>query len=771
MNTVELLAPVGKLENAYAAIENGADAIFLGGKIFNARNQADNFDTENLREIINYCKLRGIKVYITLNTLIKNQELDSLFNYLVELQNLNIDAIIIQDLGIAKLVKQYFPTITLHASTQLSVHSVEDAKFLKSQGFKRIVLARELTLKEIGEIIQNVDIEIETFVHGALCYSYSGQCLMSSLIGGRSGNRGRCAQPCRMEYSLYQNDKIVAKNRYLLSPKDICTLDILPEILKIGVHSLKVEGRMKSPEYVASVIGTYRKYIDKIRSENNQKLYKVNDEDIKKLQTIFNRGGFSRGYYKNKGNADMITVKSPKNIGLKIGHVVSYDFKKKQATIFTEKELHAGDGIEIWNSKKHIGTGISKQYPAHKNFIINLNEPAEKGSLVYLSKDHQLLKDLKKTYEKNNRKLPISAYAKGIIGKPIELTLKYNSTSIKVFGEILEPAQNNPVTVEKVASQLQKFGATPFKINQFEIDWEENSYVVMSKLNELRRSATESLEAELLNLPQISAPIYKQFEQNFNIKKPTLVVAVKTLDQLEVAISYPQIETIYWEWDSTVENNQKAFELTSNSNKKFFIALPYIMKNSLWNINHELFFDNPEVGYLCRTLGQAHKVLELKKPCHLDYNLNITNYESATYWLNLGVNQLTISEEVNKSELKGINFPFQKIIYGHLPVMTTEQCLISQNGTCNKNNYVLEDRKKERWNIVTNCQACYMQILTQLPTYIYSQDLKSISNLQSSRVQFTIENKKIAKDVLESVIFGKPLITNTNSNFFNKVIE
>ncbi|MFQ9698374.1 MAG: peptidase U32 family protein, partial [Zhenhengia sp.] len=278
---VELLAPVGKFENALAAIENGANAIFVGGKVFNARQFADNFEEDELEKIVDYCKLRGVKTHITVNTLIKDQEIEELMAYLQKLARLKVDAIIVQDLGVAYLIKTYFPEIELHASTQMSAHSIEDVMFLKSCGFKRVVLAREMQLEEIRAIKEAVDIEIETFIHGALCYSYSGQCLFSSQIGGRSGNRGRCAQPCRMGYALLRGEEEIVKSAYLLSPKDLCTLSFLPELIKCGIDSFKMEGRMKSPEYVASVTKVYRKYID--LALKDPKNYKVEQEDMEML--------------------------------------------------------------------------------------------------------------------------------------------------------------------------------------------------------------------------------------------------------------------------------------------------------------------------------------------------------------------------------------------------------------------------------------------------------------------------------------------------------
>ena len=532
MKKIELLAPVGKLENAYAAIENGADAIFVGGKQFNARAFADNFTDNELEKIIAYCKLRDVKTHITVNTLVKNEELPAMFDYLHYLQSLGVDALIVQDLGVVSMIKKYFPHLAIHASTQMTAHSLQDVEFLKAQGFERVVLSRELNLKEIKEIKEQSGIEIETFVHGALCYSYSGQCLFSSLIGGRSGNRGRCAQPCRMQYSLYQNEKNVIDELHLLSPKDICGIDFLPALVESGIDSLKIEGRMKSPEYVASVVKVYRKYLDlAIQNPNN---YKVETSDLEELQSIFNRGGFSKGYYFQKSGKDMLTEKTPKNIGLKIGHVVDYNKKSKMATIYTDKALNPGDGLEIWNKHKHTGAGISKHYEAGKNFTVLVADGADKGSLVYLSKNHTLLKELKKTYEKMNRKVDSKAQVVGKIGLPIEYTLTYKKLAVTVYGDVLEKATNVPTSKDSVIKQLSKFGSTSFKVQEFECKWDEEAFVVISKLNELRRQATMELEEKILSQGNsLTKPHYVPAQMDETDDQAECTAHVRHMDQLK----------------------------------------------------------------------------------------------------------------------------------------------------------------------------------------------------------------------------------------------
>lgn len=778
MKKVELLAPVGKLENAYAAIENGADAIFVGGKLFNARQFAENFNDTELEEIIRYCKLRDVKVYITVNTLVKNEELEEMYNYLQYLAELKVDALIVQDLGVVRMIKKYFPTLTIHASTQMTAHSVQDVELLKAEGFERIVLARELNLKEIKEIKQKTGVEIETFVHGALCYSYSGQCLFSSFIGGRSGNRGRCAQPCRMQYSLHEKGIPIVENLHLLSPKDICTLDLIPELIEAGIDSFKIEGRMKSPEYVASVVKEYRKYIDQALEDSEQ--YSVAEEDLAELQSIFNRGGFSKGYYHQKAGRDMLTEKTPKNIGLKIGHVMDYNPKTKMVTIYTNKALNPGDGLEIWNTYKHTGTGISKYYEANQKFTVPVAEKAEKGSAVYLSKNHTLLKELKKTYEKSNRKVAVSAKVVGRIGKPISYTLKYKDLEVTVTGEILDQAMNAPTQKENVIKQLSKLGTTSFKIQDFEIEWDEEIFVVISKLNDLRRKAVNLLEEKITaGSDDVLREKYKAVQFKNKSINSQYGALVNSIEQLQSCLEEDQIQTIYWEWHYNDEMTQEALKMCQKQGKALYLALPYIMREPIWEKYKNKIAAWQETGiegYLCRTYGQFNYLNKGLKKLRLDYNLNVFNNEAVMYWVEKGAEVIGVSMELSKLELKEMQGPLERIIYGHLPLMTTEQCILGNYKICNKTHtgnyaYTLKDRKESLWQLTTDCEACKMQILTEHPLLtLPGRDLGQVP-FAYYRLNFTKENGQETKEVLSHLFQETPLKMQVAVGNFLKSIE
>ena len=756
MNKAELLAPVGKMENAIAAIENGADALFVGGKGFNARQAADNFTEDELEEIVKYATLRGVRVYVTVNILIKPQETESLYQYLKYLEEIGVHAIIIQDLGIAHIARKYFPNLRLHASTQISAHSIEDVMFLKELGFKRVVLAREMQLKEIEEIIKTCDIEIETFIHGALCYSYSGQCLMSSLIGGRSGNRGRCAQTCRMRYNLKEDGKLLAKESYLLSLKDICSIEFIPELLSAGIHSFKVEGRMKSPEYVASVIRTYRKYID--MAENNEP-YNVLEEDLNVLKGIFNRGGFSKGYYYEKGSKKMLTPVSPRHIGIKVGEVTRFIAKTGVATIKLTHDLKPGDGLEIIRlGKESVGTGITKACQAGTHITCTFDKYVEVGSEVYLTKNHQLLKEMRQTYLKPVRKLPIQMKVVGKLHEPIELTLTCQGKTVTVYGEVLEEATSNPVTLEQARKQLTKLGSTSFVAREVEMTWPEYAYIGVSKLNETRRAAALSLEEALLEkvVDKIPAAYPKvELEENHPLG---WAVYVTTREQLEVVLSYPEVKAIYWEWCYNNEAAEEALDKSIMHGKAFYLALPHIMKESMYKAYQEdlLKWEQTALtGFLVRNIGEYAFLKSCHKKIMIDYNMNITNNETIALWQEKGVERATVSVELSPSELGLLAGNKEKIVYGHLPVMTSSQCVLRGTPSCQKGKkekhyFELEDRKEISWRIQTDCKACMMQIMSYEPLAHRKNEIPASG--YTLRLQFTNETASQTEEVLQNYL-------------------
>ena len=340
---IELLSPAGDFKCLKAAIQNGANSVYLGTDVFSARAFASNFNLDELEKAIQYAKIRGVKTHLTLNTLITDTEFESAINVAKKAYELGIDAIIVQDLGLAMELMKLFPDLPIHGSTQMTVHNLNGALELQDLGFKRVVLARELSVNEIDYICKNTDIQIETFIHGAICISYSGQCLFSSILGGRSGNRGKCAGPCRLPFELLENNKSI-NSGYLLSTRDLCGLDFIPNLINAGVKSFKIEGRMKSPEYVATVTRIYRKYIDLALSGNE---YIIDENDKKELLQVFNRGMSSPGHLSNEGNKDLVFKEKPNNMGLYLGKVQKYNSNKGYITVKLNEPVEIGDTISL----------------------------------------------------------------------------------------------------------------------------------------------------------------------------------------------------------------------------------------------------------------------------------------------------------------------------------------------------------------------------------------------------------------------------------------
>ena len=755
MKKAELLAPVGKMENAIAAIENGADALFIGGKGFNARAAADNFTEDELEEIVQYATLRGVRVYVTVNILIKETERKALFDYLKYLEAIGVHAIIVQDLGVARMARKYFPSLRLHASTQMSAHSISDVLFLKSLGFKRVVLAREMQLSEIKKITETCDIEIEAFVHGALCYSYSGQCLMSSLIGGRSGNRGRCAQPCRMRYNLNEEGRLLDQSAYLLSLKDICSLEFLPELLAVGVHSLKIEGRMKSPEYVASVVGTYRKYLDKVE---NEEVYEVAEDDMELIKSIFNRGGFSKGYYYHRGNRKMLTSDSPRHIGIKVGKVTQYNPKTKTATLKIDHDLAPGDGLEIIRKgKESVGTGITKALQKGDTLKCQFDKYVAIGSEVYLTKSHQRMKAMKATYNRPSRKQPIEMKITGEIGQPLALVLRCEDHEVSYKGATLMPAEQNPVTKEKAEKQLTKLGSTSFSCNKVTTIWPENAYLGITDMNEARREAVSLLEQALLTkkIDEVST-VYPN-EVAPQGEGEGYVAHVTSFEQLDEVLSFPEITAVYWEWLYDDAKAEEALVRCQDKRVKCYLALPSIMKEAYYEkyMDRLKAWENTALaGFVVRNMGQFYQLRPLGKEMITDYNLNVANSESVSLWQEQGASRITVSVEPTWQELSGLAGNKEKIIYGYIPVMTSSQCVLRGTPSCQKGkkekSYVtLEDRKQMNWRVHTDCEACVMQILSYEPLALRKSELKES---YTWRFQFTSETKQQVREVLSSYL-------------------
>lgn len=767
---VELLSPVGSRESMISALNNGCDAIYLGGKNFNARQSASNFTNEELKEIINYCHNRGVKVNLTLNILYKETEIQDVLDFVSEVYSYGIDALIVQDIGIFNLIKNNFKKIAIHASTQMTIHNIEGVKFLENLGFNRVVLSRELSLEEIEDITKNTNIEIEAFVHGAICVSYSGRCLMSSLIGERSGNRGRCAQPCRMEYKLIKENKEFANN-YLLSPRDTSTLPIVDKLVNSGIHTFKIEGRMKNPEYVASVTANYRKYIDKV--ENNT-FKSIEENDLKELTQIFNRGGNSiTGYYLDWSGAKMISP-SPKSSGLKIGIVKNYNKKTKKCEIELSEPVIPGDGIEIWTkTKPHCGTNISKNGAIGDVVNVTINGNINKGDLVFKSFDKNLDNKLKKLYQKETRQQEVKAYVYAKLNDPLKISLSVNNINITAEGEILQLAEKSAVTSDKLIENISKTGGTPFYFIFEEIVVDENIYIPISHINNLRRKAIEMLSEKLIKSfeREKTKAIYSPKIEP--AKKTYLTALVQNKEQFNACLNN-SIKRIYVELSEENLKNLDYFIANAHKNNiEIFIALLWIFRKPMAKEFYKMLdiLEKSDIdGYLLRNYMQ----LKTNKKIALDYTFNIFNNSSIETLLNIS-NSVTLSSELNISELSALSGKnTELLIYGKLPLMTTHQCPVGlfigekKSGRfCklrnNSEGYYLKDRKNVAFPIKNDCFNCVTTILNNTPLFALNK-AKEFNKLNKEflRLSFIDESPEMIENIIKE--HKKAFINKENFN-------
>ena len=482
----ELLAPAGGMKQLVAAVENGADAVYMGGHSFNARINADNFTADEMKRAIDYAHVRNVKIYITVNTLLGDDELEAGLEYAGGIYEMGADALIIQDLGFGSIVRAALPDFPLHLSTQASIYSTRGINKAAELGYERVVPARELSLEEIRQAAAT-GTDIEIFVHGAMCFCYSGQCQMSRIIGGRSGNRGLCAQPCRLSYSLDGRDG------YHLSPKDMCTIDRLGEFIEAGVSSFKIEGRMKSAEYVAQVTSVYRKYIDMYYEAGS---IAVDESDRIALEQIFNRGGFTQGYIDGNPGREFLSGDMPKHRGVYIGRVLE---KHGQIVrIKTNEDISNGDGIEIHgqNVTGNIVTYI-KEAGRGKLDIGDFKGYVSKGSDVYRTSSINQLKTLRKTFEEGRflKKVPVSFTFTAAYGDHPQLTVSEGNLETAAIGDIIcEKAINRAIDEETIKKQLQKTGNTPFEAAEIHCRIDRGIAIPVSVINAMRRKALEALQ-------------------------------------------------------------------------------------------------------------------------------------------------------------------------------------------------------------------------------------------------------------------------------------
>ena len=759
MNKVEVLAPAGSMESLYAAINKGADAIYLGGNKFSARAYASNFDNDNMIKAIDYAHSYNIKVYVTLNTILKENEIEEAVKYVGFLYEIGVDALIIQDVGLLKRIREEFKDFELHASTQLTVHNGEAALYFKDKGFHRIVLSRELSLDEIRYISKDLAIETEMLVHGALCISYSGQCLMSSIIGGRSGNRGRCAQPCRMEYTL-KGEKTGEKRGYLLSPKDMCTIEDVNEVINTGTYSLKIEGRMKRAEYVAGVVDNYRKAVDKalFNSKYDSQAGK------RQLLQLFNRSGFTKAFLQKDTGKDMMSYNSPKNAGVPLGKV------DNNGEVILKEDIKLGDGVryrdkgftlsKILLNGKEVKEG--KRGDKVKVFPIDY----KKGDELFKSLNKELFDELEGYLKPFYKKIPLEAKVNFEVDKPFSLEVTYKGKDYKFLGEVVQKAEKRPLDKERIEEALKKSGDVPFKFDKVNFESFEDGFLRVSDLNNLRRDALESIAKAISKSYRRRRPA-KENHKDSVINKENIeeIFSCITREQADALIECGAKDIAFdlFSRELGALRSKDLIELSQKygDNIRFYIKTSTIVKEEFSSICETINKVKPYIkGIVSSNVGIVNV---FKDQLYIigDYKLNIMNSESLKFYQK-DMSLPTLSLELNRGEIKALakkaKGNMAMIVYGKPELMISEYCPIGStfggkdsekkcNIACAKDRFTLIDRVNERLRVMTDLY-CRSYILNPVPLNLFDE-IDSIKEfgVTSLRFDFRDESYEEVKNI------------------------
>ena len=813
---VELLSPVGDFNCLKAAVQNGADSVYFGSNTFSARAFATNFNQDNLRKAIEYAKIRGVKTHLTLNTLIKDTEFDEAFNLAISAYELGIDAIIVQDLGLAMALIRNFPDLPIHASTQMTVHNLNGALKLQELGFKRVVLARELSINDIDYICKNTNIEIETFIHGALCISYSGQCLFSSMLGGRSGNRGKCAGPCRLPFSLYEEDKVIDSG-FLLNTRDLCGIDYIPDLINSGVKCFKIEGRMKSPEYVATVTKIYRKYIDLALSKKEN--YTIDEKDRKELLQVFNRGMSSPGHLSKNGNHSLVFKEKPNNMGLFLGKIEKYLPKKGYITIKLNEKISIGDTISLENEttsytiSELMNTNfenITETQIGQTVIIGRIKGNINLGSKVYKMSSKELNEMARESFSKDYKKIGFNCNISIKLNKPIEVSvssannlilyknLKLNYTS----SFIPTTAINRPLDKETVINQFNKTNDYPFYFKNIKIDMDDNIFIPkLSILNEIRRTILE--EIEKFAKKEIKRTYEKNPEMlNNSINNPNNFTTPNTIKNTNTAIEISVLLNnlnLNFDYSRLKDFNNVYIPLKFFSNKKYenilktlsdkfslYIYMPTIIQSNYKNIllaNSETAIEKFKIkGFIISNICNLKLLEEIinknpKLEIITNYTFNVFNANTINELRKMQVSRFTISPELDKNTINKLCeshiLENELIVYGKTPLLNMNYCLLGKTDKCYptctmkcKNGHTF--KLKDRYNLDFTVLPDNIQTVTT----IYNSKIISIPikkfNINVARIDILNEKietiNKIVSDVKNNKKFEGKNFTNGNLN-------
>lgn len=785
---MELLAPAGNWESFIAAIKNGADAVYLGGKSYSARQSAENFSNKQLLEAFDYAHLRDKKVYVAVNTLLDSKELPETLDYLYELENMGVDAVIIQDLGLLAATRKALPELRLHASTQMTVHNADGVKYLSSQGIKRIVLARELSSYDISSIRKEVQgVELEVFVHGALCYSYSGLCLFSSMVGGRSGNRGRCAQPCRMGYELHGEKKrsklnTDEKGKYLLSPADLCLIECLPELRDAGVTSLKIEGRMKRPEYVAVVSKAYREALNRLEEEPNFRP----DKNVKeRLLKIFNRN-FSNGYFLSC-KKNFLSSKRPNNRGVFIGRVTEQK-KDLSTSIKLNDCVNIGDGLVIWVSRgkapaitvREMTVDGTKVEKAESGDIVSirLDSRVSPGDRVFKTHDEELLNEAAQSInEEKQSRIPVDIEVRLAQGRPMKICLRDDKgNEVEVETESLaQEARKHPLDEEILRDKLERLGNTPFKLRKLKLNGEKNLMIPFSEINDSRRKASEMLlirnRASKIKA-KINCSEYTDRKKSLMEEKKVeshrastlLTVAVSTIEAARSAAAngadrvYLGLEGLGTHKRINIKQLDELHSYCEDNKAELIPLMPRIHKAGD-KFDYRQLVESGFKGLMTANLGDFSWARKKGFSIYSDYSMNVFNVYTLRFLLEQGAEGVCLSPELNLKQLQSFSDleKAELLVHGELILMQSQFCMLHAalgnekencQSFCLKDSYYIKDEKGYEFPIATDADCRFY--LFNSRTLCMLEDLPSILAMKPGSIR--IEGRRSGAEELGKTV-------------------
>lgn len=765
----ELLAPAGSFDSLKMAVQYGADAIYLGAKEFSARRSAANFDRDELARAFDYCHERDVRAYLALNILIKDEEFNKAYDLGCECAQLGADALILQDIGLVKAFSDN-TDIPIHISTQASLCSLYDVLSYKLPNVTRAVLARETPLADIRYIKQNSGIELEVFAHGALCVSFSGQCLMSSLAGGRSGNRGACAQPCRREYKLYKDDRLL-KSGYLLSSKDLCTIEYLSQLADTGADSLKLEGRLKRPEYVGVTVSQYRNALDCIASGD-----RFDSETAKKaLCEIFNRGGFTKGYYLNREN--IIFSKQPNNTGVLIGKSLSDDGRK----ICFDKEISRGDSVELRKDGKSLGGGSiylliqnGKKTDHCKGIasINSLNAQKAMGALIFRTSSCAQIDAVNQGIRLERVKKPLNM---SLFHEGAELCLTITSQAVSYTAQTECCIKADRAPDEKgIKNALSKLGGTPFEVCEIFINISEALFFTLSDVNMLRRTAVQGLLRKMAEqahnrysikaIPAVldeasgnKLQIYRS-STNKNKDKPKNIAEVRSVEELDRAMNNSEYQEIYfhpYDWDffndTACIDKLNKYQAAKNGKKIYFGALPGCFEQDYRVLERNIDCIRAFDGIVASSPGMIYFAEKHKLDFIAGAALNVFNSRSAAYFADKNALRICLSYELNKRQIGFISrlFASEIMLMGRAPAMLLIHCPRSASGQsclgC-EGDYYFTDKRGYRFPVKKYRYSFCRHIVYNSKITVLTQYKTELEKMGICAFRYVLEDADIVKD-------------------------